>query len=152
MITSYRTEIDDSYRTIVVKEKEIEYDETLYCNPVKIVEMMNSAFKLDRLAEEHFYLLCMDTKCRIIGVFELSHGTANWSIASTRDVFMKALMVGSVAIVLVHNHPSGDSTPSVEDIQVYKRNQEASKLMNIEFIDFIIVGRNQYTSFNENKL
>lgn len=152
MITQYRTEIDDKYRTIVVKEKEIEYDETSFCNPEKIAEMLNSIFRLDKLAEEHVYLVCMNAKCRVIGVFEISHGTSNWSVISNREVFMKALMVGATCFVVAHNHPSGDSTPSMEDISCSDKIKEAAKFMNIDFSDFIIVGRNQYTSFKEKAL
>ena len=68
-------------------------------------------------AEEYMHMLCLNTKNRVIGVFEISHGTVNASIVGTREIFQKALLANAVSIILMHNHPSGDPTPSREDIK-----------------------------------
>lgn len=152
MIIKYNTEIEDSYRTIIVKEKEIEYGKNILNEPVQIVCMLNDIFKMDRLAEEYCYLLCMNTKCRVIGIFEIGHGTIDYAVVSVRDVFMKALMLGATGIIIAHNHPSGNSSPSSQDMKLYENLKQASNLMNIDLFDFIIIGRNEYKSFKGENL
>lgn len=149
MITKYRTEVEDTNRTIVVREKGFKYESFNYDNPKKIADMMNELFNIDRLAEEYCYLVCMTNRCRIIGIFEISHGSADATLVSMRDVFMKALMVGASQIAIVHNHPSGEVSPSADDIKTCDRVKEASKMLNIRLADFIIVGRNKHKSFRE---
>lgn len=152
MVIEYRTEINDSYRTIVIKDREIEYGTNCYDNPKDIVMMMNSIFRLDRLSEEYAYMLCLNTKCHLIGVFEISHGTVNASFVSPRDVFMKALLVGACRIVIVHNHPSGDNTMSNEDYEISQKLKKSAEMIGVELLDFLIIGRDSYTSFEEIKI
>ena len=93
-------------------------------------------------------MICMNTKNKIIGVFEISHGSVNSSIVSPREVFQKALLANAVSIIVMHNHPSGDCTPSREDIEVTKRLVEAGKIVGVEVLDHIIVG-DRYSSLKE---
>ena len=79
----------------------------------------------------------------------ISEGTVNASIMSAREIFLTAIQSKAVSILLLHNHPSGDPTPSVSDIQITKKIAEASKLMDIPLIDHIIIGDNRYISFKE---
>lgn len=98
--------------------------------------------------EEYLYLICMNTKNKVIGVFELTHGSVNSSMFSTREVYQKALLANAVSIILMHNHPSGDPTPSRQDIEVTKRASEAGNIIGIELLDHIIVG-DRYCSLKE---
>ena len=98
--------------------------------------------------EEYMYMICMNTKNKIIGVFEISHGSVNSSIVSPREVFQKALLANAVSIIVMHNHPSGDPTPSREDVEVTKRLVEAGKIVGVEVLDHIIIG-DQYSSLKE---
>lgn len=116
--------------------------------PEQIANMLNSVFDLQNETEEYVYLLCFNTAMKLIGIFELSHGTINASICSTRDIFMKALLCNAKNIIIAHNHPSGDTTPSSEDIEVAKKIQEASLIMDISFCDSIIIGTG-YCSLKE---
>lgn len=151
-LIKYRTEIDDSYRTILVKEHEVEYGEIECNNAQLVVNMLNDVFRLDKHAEEYCYMLCMNTKSRIIGVFEISHGTVDAAIVTPRDVLMKALLVGARHFVVAHNHPSGDVTASLQDLDLYYSLKQASELIGVNMIDFIIVGRDKYKSFCEDKI
>jgi DNA repair protein RadC len=90
----------------------------------------------------------MNTKNKVIGVFEISHGNVNSSVLGTREVFQKALLANAVSIILMHNHPSGDPTPSRQDIEVTKKVAEAGNLIGIELLDHIIIG-DSYTSLKE---
>lgn len=102
--------------------------------------------------QETIKLLMLNTKSKLLGENEISKGTVNASIISPREIFIEALEKNAVAIVLVHNHPSGDPTPSENDFRFTKRIQEAGKLIGIELLDHIIIGNNCYTSFAEEKL
>jgi DNA repair protein RadC len=90
----------------------------------------------------------MNTKNKIIGVFEISHGTVNASIVNPREAFQKALLANAVSVIFMHNHPSGDPTASREDIEVTKRLSEAGKIIGVEVLDHIIVG-DSYSSLKE---
>ncbi len=106
--------------------------------------------KLRRLDHEECWILMMDSKCGFIGEFMLSSGTVKSSPISPREVFIKALKYGAVMITLVHNHPSGDPTPSRKDIEVTKRLIEAGRLMDVSLADSIIIGDGVYVSFRHN--
>ena len=110
--------------------------------------MMVDLYQLDIQAEEYVYMIAFDTKQKPLGVFEISHGTVNASVLNPREVYLKALLVGAVNIVLLHNHPSGDTSPSRADIQSTKRIKEAGEMLGIKLIDHIIIG-DDYLSFAE---
>lgn len=92
------------------------------------------------------YLL--DSKLNVIHSENISEGTANSSIAHPRDIFKIAIKLNAVSIILVHNHPSGDSSPSIQDIELTDKIKEAGKILGIKLNDHIIIGNNQYYSFN----
>ena len=94
------------------------------------------------------YMLCLNTKLRLNGIFEVSHGNVNSSICSSREIFQKALLGNAVSIILIHNHPSGDCTPSREDIKVTEKLKEAGKIVGVEVLDHIIIGQS-YCSLKE---
>ncbi|MBE5927340.1 MAG: JAB domain-containing protein [Lachnospiraceae bacterium] len=91
----------------------------------------------------------LNTKHMLIKHIELSKGTVNSSLMSTRELFVEALKYNSVYVVLLHNHPSGDPTPSREDIINTRKIYEAGKLIGIDLIDHIIIGDNKYISLKE---
>jgi DNA repair protein RadC len=90
----------------------------------------------------------MNTKNRIIGVFEVSHGTVNASLVTPREAFQKALLANAVSVIFMHNHPSGDCTASRQDIEITNRLVEAGKIIGIDVLDHIIVG-DGYSSLKE---
>lgn len=119
-----------------------------FSNPDKIAKLMMDAYHLHQMAEEYVYLLCMDQKHHMIGVFEISHGSVNASVCSPREIFIRALLAGAVGIILVHNHPSGDLTPSQDDIRLTKKMTDAGKLMDICLLDHIIIGSSSFVSLH----
>ncbi len=104
------------------------------------------------LQQEHMKLLLLNTKNHLIGETNISKGTVNASIITPRELFIDALSKGAVSIILLHNHPSGDPTPSKEDILITKRISEAGRIIGIELLDHIIIGNNSYLSFCEKEL
>ena len=113
----------------------------------KIVGFMNDNFDMGRKAEEYAYILCFNTKMSLLGVFELSHGTSNASMVGIREIMIRALTSGANAMILMHNHPSGDVTPSKEDLKVEKELKKVCEFMKIDFLDSIIIGKNKFRSF-----
>lgn len=101
------------------------------------------------LEKEHMVLVMLDSKCRKIADTVLSVGTVNSSLVTPREVFAEALKYNAVSVVLLHNHPSGDSTPSRNDIAVTQRIVQAGQILGIHVIDHIIIGDNTYTSLKE---
>lgn len=94
-------------------------------------------------------MACLNTKNKVTSVFELSHGNVNSSIVGIREMFQKALLANAVSIIVMHNHPSGDCSPSREDVNITKKMKEAGDLIGIEVLDHIIVGENNYCSLKE---
>lgn len=106
---------------------------------------------LKYLEKEALILLILDSKNRILSEEMLSIGTINTSIADPREIFYTALKRNAVSILLLHNHPSGDPTPSTEDILVTKRIIDAGRLLGIPLYDHIIIGQNSYISLRGEK-
>lgn len=98
-------------------------------------------------------LMCafFDAKCKFLGEVQISKGSVNFAYVSPRDVFLQALSYEAVLIVLIHNHPSGDPTPSSDDRQITARIQRGAQLLGLELVDHIIIGDNKYYSFHENQ-
>lgn len=102
--------------------------------------------------QEIIKLLMLNTKTKLIGEANISKGTVNASLISPRELFITALENNAVSIILLHNHPSGDPTPSQEDMLLTKRVYDAGKMIGIDLLDHIIIGNNCYISFSEEKL
>ena len=98
---------------------------------------------------EVFGILCLSTKHRVIAYHEVSRGTLDATLVHPREVFKAALLSNAASIILTHNHPSGDSTPSPDDHQLTRRLVDAGRLIGVEVLDHIIVGDGRYYSFKE---
>lgn len=99
--------------------------------------------------QEQLVVLFLDTKNRLLREKMMFKGTVNASLASPREIFLEALKVHAVNLVLVHNHPSGDPTPSREDLRITERVRRAGELLEIHLLDHIIIGDNRYSSLRE---
>jgi DNA repair protein RadC len=100
-------------------------------------------------AVEQFGVVLLDTKHRVIRTTVLSVGTLNSATVEPRDVFREAALGGAAAVVVFHNHPSGDPTPSADDVDVTRRLLAAGTLMGIDVVDHIVLGDVRYCSFKE---
>lgn len=102
--------------------------------------------------KEKLLLAMFDAKSSLLRDEVISVGTVNFSLVSPREIFIKALECHAVHIVLLHNHPSGDPTPSEADIEVTQRVMDSGSILGIALADHIIIGDNRYVSFRENGL
>lgn len=142
-VKRYETELSAKGKLPLLKEVEsVKYGEgrLYFGSPDQISEMLNECFRLAYKTEESMYLCCYTTKLTLIGVFEVSHGVVNASLVGIREVFLKVLLSGASRFVLAHNHPSGDVTPSKEDLEIAKKMSKAAHLMGVQFCDFLILG------------
>lgn len=106
--------------------------------------------KLRHKKTECTILLSLDSKGQLIKESKLSEGSVRMALISAREIFLEALDTKAVNIILLHNHPSGDPTPSMADIEVTDDIREMGEKMNIPLLDHIIIGDNRYISFMEN--
>lgn len=104
------------------------------------------------LKKEHFNIIMLDNKNQVIEVHNVSIGSLNSAIVHPREVFKNAVRRSSASIILAHNHPSGNASPSKEDISITKRLVECGELMGIKVLDHIIVGKKEYFSFKEHNI
>jgi DNA repair protein RadC len=104
---------------------------------------------MQKLTKEQFRGLYLNTRNRLIHDEVISIGSLNLSVVHPREVFRPAVEFGAAAIILAHNHPSGEPEPSDEDVKVTKQMLEAGKMMEIEVLDHLIIGDEKYVSLKE---
>ncbi len=124
--------------------------------PVKRITCAQDVFNLfhERLKDEkqeHFYVILLSTKNNIIGEHLVSKGVLDAAILEPREVFRPAIKHATSRIIIVHNHPSGDPTPSDEDLEVTKKLIDAGNMINIKVLDHVIIGQDKLWSWMENK-
>jgi len=121
-----------------------------FTSPLQIFNHFHYRFRDRR--KEYFLILLLDGKNRIIREEQVSEGSLNQSIVHPREVFKPAVKESAAAIILVHNHPSGDPSPSREDREITRRLKEGGDLLGIRVLDHIIIGDGSYLSFVEQGL
>lgn len=131
---------------------------TVVDSPERVFQYMDGAFDEDPTVE-WFYAILLNRKNRAMGRVVITRGTATASLVHPREVFRPAILAGSTAIIAVHNHPSGDPSPSNADIQVTRQLGKAAATVQIDLLDHVIIGDSHadpaglgYYSFTESGL
>lgn len=119
-------------------------------SPLILVDLLMERMRY--LKKEHFKIAILDTKNQIISIERISIGNLNASIVHPREVFNIAIKRSANSLILIHNHPSGDPTPSKEDINITNRLIEAGSIIGIKVLDHIIIGDNRYISFKQRNI
>jgi DNA repair protein RadC len=96
---------------------------------------------------ETFHVVLLDNKNRVLRTVEVSRGTLTASLVHPREVYRPAILEAAAAVVFVHNHPSGDPTPSKEDLEITRRLREVGELVGVRVLDHVVIGRGRYVSF-----
>lgn len=109
-------------------------------SPSDAGEVFRGVFDMDSMTKEHFVMMSLNTKNKVEALHIVHIGSMNVSVVNSRDVFQMALLDNAASIIVAHNHPSGDTEPSQEDIHVTRRLVEAGKILGIEVLDHIIIG------------
>jgi len=124
-------------------------------SPEDVYIIFQEVLDLKNEPEEKFCMLTLDTKNAVTGLFIVSHGILNLTTIHPREVFKRALLQNAYAIIVCHNHPSGDCTPSKDDLLLTDRLIEAGKIIGIPVLDHIIIGNDyniigdHYISFKQ---
>ena len=131
-------------RISVVREGRARYSEPLRLSSDVYRFLQRRARAWDR---EHFLMLPLDGKNRVLGFEVVSVGTLSASLVHPREVFKAAILANAAAIVVAHNHPSGDPTPSAEDRAITQRLKQAGELLGVRVLDHVVLGADRYYSF-----
>ncbi|MGG2201909.1 JAB domain-containing protein [Paenibacillus validus] len=139
------------YTVKQVKEKGGRYDlaSKVVRSPNDAYNIIQTVLDLEAEASEKFGILTLNTKNAVAGVHVLSIGSLNSAIVHPREVFKAAILNNAASLVCFHNHPSGDPTPSPEDVTLTRRLIDAGELIGIEVLDHIIIGESRYASLKE---
>ena len=140
------------YQVQLVKESSKKYDlETKHITSPEIASyVICTVFQLDVSPQEKFVVLSLNSKNAVIGAFEVFAGSINSSIVHPREIFQRLLLTNAKSFIAAHNHPSGDPTPSREDIEVTKRLVDCGRMMGIELLDHLVIGEDgKYCSLKE---
>jgi DNA repair protein RadC len=109
-------------------------------------------YEMAALEQEHLRVIVLDTRNHVIEIVELYHGSLNASVVRVGEVFKPAIQHNAASILVVHNHPSGDHTPSPDDVIVTRSMVEAGKLLDIEVLDHLVIGQGKFVSMKESGL
>jgi len=131
-----RVYMDDNYKDLV-----------LLTNPDSIINYFHNLFKDEK--QELFYVVYLDNQKKYIDKKLLFKGTVNYSLVHPREIFKEAYILSASYIICIHNHPSGDASPSGNDIEITKKIKEIGNIHGIGLLDHIIIGDNNYYSFFE---
>lgn len=115
--------------------------------PQDIADLMMPRLRYE--SKEKFVVVLLSTKNHVLAAPVVSVGTLNYSVVHPRELFREAINYNAAAVVLVHNHPSGDPSPSQEDIVLTKKMNEAGCLLDISVVDHVIIGDGKYVSLKE---
>jgi len=149
-IKEFRTIMNEDGFPVLVQEMTCNYEGSKkMSSPDCVVSLMNKVFDLNKQCEEYFFMLALTTKNIVKGVFRISHGSLAMTVVHPREVFVRAILCQASAIIVVHNHPSGDPEPSPEDLQMTNRLSQAGKLLGITLCDHIIIAGDEHVSIAE---
>jgi DNA repair protein RadC len=110
-------------------------------------------YRMAALDQEYLFVILLDTRNRVIGhPLEVYHGSLNTSLIRVGEVFREAIRVNAAGLIVAHNHPSGDPSPSPEDVAVTRALVEAGKLLDIDVLDHLVFGRYRFVSLKERGL
>jgi len=110
-------------------------------------------YQLAAVDQEYLYVILLDTRNRMIGPpLEVYHGSLNTSLIRIGEVFREAIKANAAALIVAHNHPSGDPSPSPEDVAVTRSMVEAGRMLDIEVLDHLVIGRHRFISLKERGL
>ena len=120
------------------------------CSPGAVQRLLGP--EMGALAQEQVRVLLLDRRNRVVGQRVIYQGNAYSSVVRPAEVLRPAVVVAAPNIIVAHNHPSGDPTPSPDDIRVTKDIAEAAKLLGVELLDHVVIGRNEATSLKDRGL
>ena len=135
------------YNLELVRDESVQYEAKITSRDEAYKKFLE-VFKLDRKPEEHMVMFSLNNKNEINGAFLIAKGGINITNFSIQNIVKRAMLCNCQKILLAHNHPTGDPTPSLTDIHTTKRIKEACELMSIEFLDHFVIGENCFQTIS----
>lgn len=132
-------------KLLLVKEQEFKYNQKI-SSTIDLVDFIMNVLNINNEAQEVVYLLSLNNKNQLVSFTEIARGGLNMCNITQNEIFKNVLLSNSNKFILVHNHPSGDPTPSKNDIEVTKQILKSSNILGIDFLDHLIIGDNEYQS------
>lgn len=139
------SELFRRFRTLKAMKKDVKIS-----SPKDLADLLMG--EMNELTQEVLKVVLLNTKNIIIGTKDVFKGSLNTSIVHPREIFKQAIDKNSASIIICHNHPSGDPTPSKEDINITLRIKECGNIIGIQLVDHIIIGNNKFVSLKERGL
>lgn len=133
----------------LVREATIEYNKTQIKDINDVVKLVDNLEDMQNLDVENAFIICLNNKNEPVNYSLISKGTINSSLIDPKTIFKNVLLSNASGFIIIHNHPSGDATPSKEDFKITELLKNASKLLDIKFLDHIVIGNNSYISCME---
>ena len=141
----------NAFKICMVKENDIDYPDVNISFPQTVADLV--AKYVGTPDREMFIVLAVNVRNKITGIHTVSVGSLDTSIVHPREVFKFAILANASSIIVAHNHPSGDTTPSTDDVELTKRLKQASEILAIDLLDHIVLGHDgQYLSFRDKGL
>lgn len=140
------------YTIRLVKEQAKEYElPSIKANsPKNVACIADSIYNFETLPQECLILITLDIKLNVIGIFEVARGDISQCITPIKSILQRALLTNATSIILIHNHPSGDTTPSSHDVHTTRKIDDACRLLDINLQDHLVIyNKNTYTSLKE---
>ncbi len=134
----------------MVQEHNFNYNSQKITSAKDILKLINGYEQLEKATEEHIILICLNNKNQIVAYSEVAKGGVNYCNLDIKAIFKTVLLSNSSKFILAHNHPSGDATPSEKDFKVTEQLKQASQLMNVQFLDHLIIAGSDYISCMNN--
>lgn len=148
MINEYRLVLDKDGKNKLEKEKSGFWPDIYKMDaPHKVAYMINEVYKANEAPEEYVWLIATDTAFRIIATFEVAHGGPKTCDVTPREIFTRACLCGASGIILVHNHPGGESEASKADDEITERISTCGAMLGIPLVDHVIVCGDEYYSY-----
>lgn len=129
----------------LIKEQEFKYNEKI-TSTIDLVNFIREIIKIQNEPQEVIYLLTLNTKNQVISFTEVARGGINFCNLSMYEIFKRVLLSNSLKFILIHNHPSGDVTPSKKDIDITERIKKNAEMLQVQFLDHLIIGDSDFQS------
>lgn len=139
------------YKTSIklVRETTTQYNNTNIKNITDIIKLIDNIEDIKNNDVENVYIICLNNKSVPVNYSLIAKGTINASMIDPKTIFKTILLSNASAFIMIHNHPSGDPTPSKQDYEITNILEKASKLLDIKFLDHIVIGNDNYISCME---
>lgn len=132
-------------KLLLVKEQEFKYNQKI-SSTLDLVDFIMNVLNINNEAQEVVYILSLNNKNQLVSFTEIARGGLNMCNITQNEIFKNVLLSNSNKFILVHNHPSGDSTPSKNDIDITKKILRSCEILGIEFLDHLVIGDDEYQS------